>query len=175
MARPRKSLIDYATLDKLLLEGKSGKDCAAFFGCSEPAISRARKYIKTHVIRTVGLEKAGAVVQGHLNILEQTRRINQVINQELDAAVADVNAARADGKDPRQIQEIVVKLAAEVRRQCETYLQMAEAWRDFKEYEEFKNEIMDLVAKLPKEYRIEFEDKVKQKGLLRGSLQLDPR
>ena len=171
MSRKR---IDFPTLDKLLREGKNGVEIAKFFGVSGAAVSRARKQLKSTVIRTVALERASDVVDGHLDILGQARKINRVINKQLDAAVQDVEAARDEGRDPRAFQDIIVRLAAEVRRQCETYLQIAEAWRDFKEYEEFKNEIMDLLAVVPEEARLAFEQKIKERGLLRGTLSFNP-
>ncbi len=159
----------------MLLEGRSGVECARHFGVSESAISQAKRYLRKNVLRTVGLDKVATVVAGHMNILGQVGKANRIINEQLDAAVSEIAAVKLAGGDPGAIRAIVVKLAAEIRMQTETYLRLAEAWRDFQEWEIFKNEILNLVARLPKEYRDEFETAVKEKGLLPGSSSLDPR
>jgi hypothetical protein len=166
--------INFRKLDELLREGKTGVEAAQYFGVSPGAISKARKQLKSTVIRTVALERTTEVIDAHLDILGQAQKTNRIINNELDAAILDIEAARKQGKDPKSIQDIIIRLAAEIRKQTETYISMAEAWRDFKEYEEFKAEILDLLKMVPEETRRAFESKVKERGLLRGTLSIDP-
>ena len=47
--------IDKVKLSQLLRSGKSGKDCAKFFGVTEGAVSQARKELNISVVKSVAL------------------------------------------------------------------------------------------------------------------------
>jgi len=89
--------IDIVKLDQLLRAGKLQTEIAQFFGVTPSAVSRAKSQLKNRVVRTVALEKANEVVESHLDMMSQLRKINNAINDELDKAKGA--AAAAEGKD----------------------------------------------------------------------------
>jgi len=114
----------------MLSPGKTQREAAQVFKVTEAAVSKAKKQLKSNIVRTVGLEKVNEVVEGHLDMMGQLRKINQAITGELDRAKQAV--VGAEGRDQRAIQGVIVKLAGEVRRQLEAQLKIFEVWTDMK-------------------------------------------
>ncbi len=164
--------IDLIRLDKMLREGKSGKECAAVFDVYPSAISQARKKLKTHVVRTVAMEKSSQVVEAHLDMAGQMRRINQTINQELERAREKVEEAK-QLDDVAKMQEVIVKLTAEIRKQLNTQVQIFEAYRDFKEYDRWKQGVLTILMKYHPGDRDACIKELKEAGLLRGSVEIN--
>ena len=94
MPKPK---IDLRQLDQMLRAGKAQREIAQVFGVSESAVSKARKKLRSNIVRTVGLEKANEVVESHLDMMGQLRKINAAIDEELDRAKESVIAA--EGRD----------------------------------------------------------------------------
>jgi len=165
MARPK---IDLHKLDRLLRAGKSQRKLAQVFGVTESAISKARKSLKNNIVRTVGLERAGDVVESHLDMMGQLRKINEAINAELDRAKAAVQKAK--GRDRLAIQEVIIKLTAEVRRQLESQLKIVEVWHDMKIVAEFQEEVLNVLDEMEPGTRDEIIKRLKERRTLRGSV-----
>ena len=87
-----KGKINLNELDRMLRDGLSYRQIAKHFNCTPGAIAQARKKLKNNIVRTIGLEKANEVVEGHLNMLGQLRKINRAITEELDRAKEEVAA-----------------------------------------------------------------------------------
>ena len=159
--------IDPVQLDKLLREGKTGRQCAKTFGVTDAAVCNARKRLKTNIVRTVALEKASQVVEVHLDMMGQLRKVNLAINEELERAKNQI-VQQADGREKLMLQEIIIKLSAEIRKQLDTQLRIAEIWYDQKVYKEFQEEVLAVLEELSPGARNEVIRKLKQRRTLRG-------
>jgi len=166
-----KPIIDRRKLDQLLRDGKSQREVAQVFGVSESAISKARKQLKNNIVRTVGLERANEVVQSHLDMMGQLRKINQAINEELDRAKESIS--RASGRDRVTLQEIIIKLSAEIRRQLEAQLKIFEVWCDMKVVAEFQAEVLEILDEVQPGTRNEIIRKLKERRTLRCLVTID--
>lgn len=131
----------------------------------------AKKDLKNTIVRTVSLEKANEVVEADLDMMSQLRKINRAINEELDEARAEIG--KADCKDKRSLQEIIIKLSGEVRKQLETGLRIAEVWYDHKIFGEFQQEVLTILDEMQPGARDAVITRLKEKRALRGLVQIN--
>ena len=164
--QPRINLIE---LDKLTRQGVSGKDLAKHFNVSPAAVCKAKKKLKTNVIRASAIDKAAQVLDTHLDMMAQLRAINQTINTELDRATTAIEAASPKGKTA--IQQVIIRLSAEVRKQLSLYLSIAETWHDHKIVAEFQQELIDILKEVSPEVKDEFVKRIKRRQAIRGAVQ----
>jgi predicted transcriptional regulator len=152
----------------MLRDGKKQREIAKIFGVSEAAVSQAKKKLKHSIIRVVALEKANDVYESHIDVRVELKRINRAITEELDRAKEAV--VEAKGKDRLAIQEVIIKLAAEVRRQLEAQMKLFEAWRDTKINAEFQDEVFRILDGMQPGVRDEAIRRIRQAGALRGAI-----
>ena len=167
MPKPR---IDLRKLDQLLRLGTPQNEIAKIFDVSPAAVSRAKKRLKNNIIRTVSLEKANKVVESHLDMMGQLRMINQAINEELERAKQSVTTA--NGRDRLALQDIIIKLSAEIRRQIEAQLKIIEVWHDMKVFSEFQAEVLAVLDEMQPGVRDEIIRRLKEKRALRGTVSI---
>ena len=160
--------VDIRKLDQLLREGKTVKECAKYFGVTSSAISQRKAQLKHQIVRVASLEKAGEVVEAHLDMASELRKINNAINQELVRAQTQVEDSETG--DIRAIQEIIIKLSAEIRRQLETQIKIFEAYSEFKDRAAFQNEVLSILDQMQPGVRDEAIRKIKNAGALRGAV-----
>ena len=167
----QRAKIDKKELNRMLREGVPQKKIAELFRVSESAVSMAKKTLKNTIIRTVALEKANEVVEADLDLLGQLRKINRVINGELDQAKEQISKAKA--KDKRLLQEIIIKLSGEVRKQLETGLRMVEVWDEHKLWAEFREEVLNVLDEMQPGTRNEVIRRLKERKILRGLISIN--
>jgi len=63
--------IEFNSLNRLVMEGKSTSEIAKFFSCTPGAVSQAKKKLKISVVKNVALENAHKVVDKNLDAIEQ--------------------------------------------------------------------------------------------------------
>jgi len=167
MSEPK---IDKIKLNQWLREGVSQAEIARRFGCSESTVSMAKKKLRNTILRTVALEKANEVVEADLDMMGQMRNASKVINRQLEEAQKDIE--NTIGADKRATQEVIVKLAAEIRKQVEAILHIAEAWDIHKAFAQFQADVFEELAKWEPKERQGAIAALKAKHTLRGSLQI---
>jgi hypothetical protein len=160
--------VDIRKLDQLLREGKTVKECAKFFGVTPSAISQRKNELKHQIVRVASLEKAGEVVEAHLDMASELRKINSAINKELIRAQAQIEDSK--DCDVKAIQEIIIKLSGEIRRQLETQVKIFEAYSEFKDRVAFQNEVLRILDDMQPGVRDEAIRRIKNAGALRGAV-----
>jgi len=163
--------IDKIKLNQLFRGGKTQREIAQFFGVTESAISKARKQLKYTVVRVASLEKAGEILEDQLDLMRQLAKVNSIVNKELDRAQDDIE--KATQQDKRSSQEILIKLSAEIRRQIETYLSIAEIWHDMKVMKEFQEEVLDVLEEAEPGTRMRIIERLRQRRAIRGLVNFD--
>jgi len=158
--------INISKLDQLLRSGKNQRQCAQVFGVTESAVSKAKKSLKKNIIRTGSLEKAHDIVENHLDMAGQLRKINGAINTELDKTRE--TASKAKGDDLKNLQEIIIKMSAEVRQQLALQLRIFETWHDLKLFAEFQAEVLRILDQMQPGVRDEAIRKLQEARALRG-------
>jgi len=162
--------IDKIKLNQWLREGISQTEIARRFGCSESTVSMAKKKLRNTIVRTVALEKANEVVEADLDMMGQMRKASKAINHQLEEAQKDIE--NTIGADKRATQEVIIKLASEVRKQIQAILQIAESYNIHKRFAEFQVDVFEELAKWEPENRQGAIAALKTKHIVRGSLQI---
>ena len=152
--------IDKVKLSQLLRSGKSGKDCARFFGGTEGAISQARKELNISVVKSVTLESAHQVVEKNLNAVEQLLNINRKANELLERAI--------EAKD----HDTTLKAMREIRGQLELQLEIFKTLYDLEAVAEFQREVLTAIDEVDRNVRDRIVQRLKENKALRGSVSI---
>lgn len=150
--------IDKVKLSQLLRSGKSGKDCAKFFGVTEGAVSQARKELNISVVKTVALESAHQVVEKNLNAVDQLLNINRKANTLLEVAI--------QAKD----HDTTLKAMREIRGQLELQLEIFKTLYDLEAVAEFQREVLTAIDEVDRDVRDRIVQRLKENKALRGSV-----
>ena len=150
--------IDKVKLSQMLRSGKSGKDCAKFFGVTEGAISQVRKELKISVVKNVALETAHQVVDKNLNAVDQLLNINRKANTLLEVAI------RAKDHDT------TLKAMREIRGQLELQLEIFKTLYDLEAVAEFQREVLTAIDEVDRDVRDRIVQRLKENKALRGSV-----
>jgi len=152
--------IDKVKLSQLLRSGKSGTECAKYFGVTPGAISQARKTLSISVVRSVALETGHKVVESNLNAVDQLRRINETANELLDRAVAAQDHATA------------IKCMSEIRQQLGLQLEILSTLTNIKAIGEFQTSVLEAIGEASPDVRNAVIDKLRARNALRRSLEI---
>lgn len=152
--------IDKVKLSQMLRSGKSGKDCAKFFGVTEGAISQARKELNISVVKSVTLESAHQVVEKNLNAVEQLLNINRKANTLLEVAI------RAKDHDT------TLKAMREIRGQLELQLEIFKTLYDVQAVADFQREVLTAIGEVDPDVRNLIINRLKEDRALRQSVDI---
>jgi transcriptional regulator with XRE-family HTH domain len=166
MPKPK---IDLKLLDQMLRAGKTQREAAQVFGVSESAVSKAKKQLKTNIVRAVGLEKAHEVVHGHLDVLGQLRKINLAINEELDRAKGAV--IEANGKDQLALQDVIIRLSSEIRRQLDSQMKIFELWYQARSVMEFQQIVLAAIEEVSPELKEKIIRRLQERRAVRSTVE----
>lgn len=164
--------IDLEKLHELLRSGKSLKEIAVFFGTSPVGVWKARKRLKVNIVKNLTPQTTQKIIESDLDLMARMRTLTQVINQQLEEAQKDI--LKATGAEKRAIQEVVVKLASEARKQIETILHIGQIWYSHKGYAEFREEVLAYLDQMSPGARARILRGLEEKQALRSSVQLRP-
>ena len=152
--------IDKLKLSQLLRSGKSGKDCAEFFGVTEGAISQARKELNIAVVKSVALETAHQVVEKNLNAVDQLLNINRKANTLLELAI------QAEDHDT------TLKAMREIRGQLELQLEIFKSLYDIQAVADFQREVLTAIGEVDSGVRNRIINRLKEGRALRQSVDI---
>lgn len=156
--------VDDVKLLEMLKQGRTGKECAEFFGVSESTISRHKLKIERELNRSLALSKTDELVKNAVEIREvddlallvaQARRtmdlIEQVIHgsdQEAYAAKAKLNRLTGGGKN---LVTVYTAMLGELRKQLEFYFQMRERYLSMKKIEDYQQVVLQAIREVDPE------------------------
>lgn len=168
MARLNRAKIDDQALYRLLAEeGHSQKDAAAYFGVTEAAVSKRVKTLNLNLSRHVGLERAKEVADHGLDVVSQLQRINRVIHEELMWALGET---RRPGADRKGLQQVVIDLTGEVRKQLHLQLDILRSLYDLRAVAAFQQEVLDAIGEVAPETRRAIIQRLHERRALRSAL-----
>jgi hypothetical protein len=162
--------IDLAKLDELIKAGKSPKEIAEFFQCSEVAIWKARKKLGLAIASTLTPEATNKIIESDLDLMARMRKLTQVVNEQLKEAEKDI--LNATGPEKRAIQEVLIKVASEGRKQVETILHIGQIWYTHRAYADFLEETSDYLDRISPGAKQRILEGLQERQALRSSLPL---
>ena len=170
MKTESKRKVDDDTLYHLLVEeGRNQQEAAVHFGVSEAAISKRVKALNINLTRHVGLERAKTVADHGLNIVEQLQTVNDVIQTEMNWAIDE---ARKPGGDRKGLQQVVIDLTSEIRKQLRFQLEILRSLYDMRGVAEFQKEVLDAIGEIAPDTRQAIIRRLVEKRALRSALSL---
>jgi hypothetical protein len=193
MPKPK---IDIIKLNKMLMSGKTVKQCAKHFHVSPSAISQAKAGLNVSVVKNIALENAHRVVDKNLNAVDQLQKINNYANEMLDLLMrwqrgdkealqileSQVNTKQVrvgddvelvkeyKFKDPR---ELALKAMAEIRGQLKLQLEIFQCLYDMKAVQEFQNEVLTAIGEAAPDVRERIIHKLSEKRAIRSAIKFD--
>ncbi|UCE50833.1 MAG: hypothetical protein JSV31_16325 [Desulfobacterales bacterium] len=162
------SKIDDKELETLIRQGMTTTEIAKYFNCSLGAVSQRKKKLQNGIIQAVTITKGEEVIDSHLNMVSELRNINQAINEELDRAKIEIEKPEADIK---ALQEIIVKLSAEIRKQLALQASFYQTWYKIEGYQAFQDEFLQMLEEVSPELRDELIARLRKRKVLRGLVQ----
>jgi hypothetical protein len=193
MTQPK---IDRVKLNRMIIAGKTQRECAHVFGVTEGAISKAKKELNIAVVKNVAMENAHKVVDKNLDAISQLQKINSNANEILDLLMRwnrgddeALQVLESQGvtkkvrvgdkeelvkefkfKDPR---ELALKAMAEIRGQLNLQLDIFRTLYDMKAVQEFQQEVLTAIGEASPEVRHAIVSKLNQKRIIRQSVSFD--
>jgi len=200
MARPSEAKIDKIKLLQLRQESKSIKYCADYFGTSEAAIRHALYRIRKEIRETptedmIGGNNIDAMKQLsdiNANIISQLEKCNKLLVRE-DAKVKQIDELSSileqnpndtearirlerlmdsNLKTTLAIQNNMINISAEIRKQIELQLKIAEALYNIQMISEFQNEVISIIKSVDNIAAETIIARLKERRMLRGLVKL---
>lgn len=186
--------IDRVKLSQMLREGKTGKECAAYFGVTKGAISKAKSELRISVVKNVQLETAHKVVEKNLNAVEQLQKINAHANEILDlvmrwvkgepGAIQVLESAmrKVRVKDKEQDvteyklkdpHEIALKAMAEIRGQIGLQLDIFKTLHDAQAVADFQEEVLTIIGEVSTDVRTRIITRLQERRALRSTVTIN--
>jgi len=161
--------IDDDVLQRLIAEGVSQAECARRFAVSETAVYLRLRKLKQLTSRVVALERAADVVDQRLHSSDRLRRVQGIIDQELEWAVRQAHQADA----PRAaLIDTILRLAAEVRQQLALQLTITNTLVDLKVVREFQEVVVSVIQEESPEAAQRIVRRLKERRALRPHAEL---
>jgi hypothetical protein len=164
---PTKVRID--ELREFLAAGHTQAEAARYFCVSEAAIHHRLKKMRGLGTRVVALERAAQIVDEQLGANARLERIQRVIDQELAWAVEQT---QREGSDRAPLQDVILRLTAEVRQQLGLQLAISRTLVDLRVVKEFQETVVDIIQQEEPETARRIIERLKERRALRPSASL---
>ncbi len=163
--------VDLNKLRKMIDEGKSAVECAAYFGVSKSAISQR---LKSHGLRAkkaatkiiMSSDKADIYISKNLDTIDQLQKINKAANDVLDSAMPKKEGDFIDG-------QTALKAMAEIRNQLSLQLDLFQTLYDAQAGAEFQKEVLEAIGDIAPDVRARIVSRLQEKRAIRRSIQLN--
>ena len=162
------SKINDIELEQMIRNGKTNGQMANHFNCSPAAVSQRKKKLQNGIVKSISLERSGQIIDGHLDMSRELQKINRAINRELERASDQIEKR---GADVPAIQNVIVKMAGEIRKQIALQASFYETWTKIEGYQAFQEEILQLLEEVSPELRDELITRLRERRVLRGLVQ----
>jgi hypothetical protein len=163
--------ISLIQLEQLVREGNGVSEIARKLKVTKGAISKRLKALNVAVAKDVCLRSAPKLVDNGLDAMAQLRRINGLINKELDQIEADLEVATAE--DRKGLQDQKLKHVAEIRKQLGLVLDIAQILYNADEVKAFQEIAVEEIGNVAPEVKHRILQRLNERRLIRSSLQLN--
>lgn len=141
-----KQKIDRKRLHDMLKQGKTQRECAAYFKTSEVAIWKAKKELNLAVVKNVTMEAGHRIVEGHLDTVSQLQAINEKTNLILDGLMEEISKG-GPTRETGKLREIALKASQEIRGQLAFQLDLFQSLYNMASVSEFQREVLTVIGK----------------------------
>jgi len=200
---PLKSKVDVIKMIHLIKEGWNDSHIARELGVSRSAITQRRKRIKKRIEHVPDLSRSELSAENidtmkqlkHINsiIIEELQRCRHLVKVESDKQTEIEELERQVQKNPEKtdlvkelkektgislsgilkIQQNLISISAEVRKQLEFQIRIAQVLYDVTMVAEFQEEVLSIVGSQAPEVRKAIIKALKERRTLRGLIKLE--
>ena len=167
MGRGKISLVQ---LERLVREGNGVSQIAKKLGVAKGSVSKRLKDLRVGITKDVVLRSAPQIVDRQLNAMDQLKKINTLINGELD--YIEKNIETATGQERRELQEQRLKHVAEVRKQLGLLLEIAQALYNAEEVAAFQQSVLEEIGHAAPEVRDRILQRLNERRAIRSTIAL---
>ena len=161
-------------LQRLLEQGFHVSEIARKLKVTPGCISKRLKALKVGITNTVGMHRAGELVEKKANAIEQLQRINDHANELLDRAMQVVRGeVDPDPQTPEPPQDVALKAMKEIRGQLKLQLEIFQALYDMTAVAEFPKEVLEAIGDVAPEIRTRIICNLQKRRIIRSTLELD--
>jgi energy-coupling factor transporter ATP-binding protein EcfA2 len=175
--------VDDIKLLELLKQGKTGQECAEFFGVGKSTISRHKLRIEKELNRTLALAKTDMLVKNAVEIREvddlgvlvaQARRTMDLVEtvihgDDQDAYAAKSRLNRLTGGS-RNLVGVYTAMLGELRKQLEFYFQMRERYLSMKKIEDYQTVVLQAIKEIDPDVARKIVSRLKEMRALHESV-----
>ena len=163
-----KAKISLFQLERLVTEGNGVSEIARKLGVSKGAVSKRLKDLRIGIAKDVVLRSAPQIVDRQLNAMDQLKRVNGLINNELD--YIEKNIETATGEQRKEFQEQRLKHVAEVRKQLGLLLDIAQALYNAEEVAAFQQSVLEEIGHAAPEVRDRILQRLNERQAIRSTI-----
>ena len=167
MGRGKISLVQ---LERLVREGNGVSQIAKKLGVAKGSVSKRLKDLRVGITKDVVLRSAPQIVDRQLNAMDQLKKINTLINGELD--YIEKNIKTATGQERKDFQEQRLKHVAEVRKQLGLLLEIAQALYNAEEVAAFQQSVLEEIGHAAPEVRDRILQRLNERRAIRSTIAL---
>lgn len=158
--------VDLIHLRRMHEEGKPGNEMARFFKVSEGTISKNLKALGLAQNQDIVLRSATKINDKKLSAMTRLERIAKVVEDELTYIRRTIKNTK--GEERREWQEVQLKHTAEIRKQVNLLLEIAQALYNIEEVEAFKKIVLEEIGNESEELRDRILQRIRQRRAYSG-------
>jgi DNA-binding Lrp family transcriptional regulator len=155
---------------RLFKAGSSVKEIAQKLGVGAPAVCKRLKALKISITKDVTLRGAPKLVDNEFNAMTQLRKVNALINKELDHIEQEIDGAA--GTERKDLQGQRLKHVAEVRKQISLVLEIAQVLYNVDEVKAFQEEVLTAIGEAAPEVRSAILQNLQRRKAIRSVLDM---
>ena len=167
MGRGKISLVQ---LERLVREGNGVSQIAKKLGVAKGSVSKRLKDLRVGITKDVVLRSAPQIVDRQLNAMDQLKKINGLINGELD--YIEKNIETATGQERKELQEQRLKHVAEVRKQLGLLLEIAQVLYNAEEVAAFQQSVLEEIGHAAPDVRDRILQRLNERRAIRSTIAL---
>lgn len=162
----RKRRVDLGELRRMIDGGKPQTEMAKFFSVSEGCISKNIKALTLAQSQDVILRSATKINDKKLSAMTRLERIAKVVEDELTYIRKTIKGTK--GEERREWQEVQLKHTAEIRKQVNLLLEIAQALYNVEEIDAFKKIVLEEIGNESEELRTRILQRIRERRTYSG-------
>ncbi len=162
--------VSYLQLDQLVRDGKSVSEIARELKVTKGCVSKALKRLNVAVTKDVAMRAAPKIVDRQIDAMGQLKKINVLINAELDSI--NRNIQTADGEARKDLQRQQLEHVAEIRKQVNLLLDISRTLFDAEEVAAFQQIILEEIGHATPEIQDRIVGRLNARRAVRSSFDI---
>jgi transposase-like protein len=163
-----KGKISILQLEQMVREGNGVSEIARKLGVSKGAVSKRLKDLRVGITKDFVLRSAPQIVDRQLNAMDQLKRINGLINNELNYIEKNIETAIGDQR--KELQDQRLRHVAEVRKQLGLLLDIAQALYNAEEVAAFQQSVLEEIGHAAPEVRDKILQRLNERRAIRSTI-----